>query len=241
MVLLSLAAASGVVDAIDGADDSKRSLTSGITTTSATSGVTTAPVDSIPTTLAPVAQPTSQRAQTNALIDSLVVDAPYTQQPYRRAAFDDDWIDADRDCHNTRAEVLMAETTTPVTFNPNGCTVNTGSWTDPWSGFTSTSAADFEIDHTIPLANAWRSGAWQWDGTRRVAFANDLTDPDTLNALRGSVNTSKGDRTPDLWKPPLTSSWCHYATAWARIKSSWGLSVIASERTTLLDMAATCG
>lgn len=77
------------------------------------------------------------------LLDRLVVAEPYTAQPYRRAMFGDDWIGADNDCHNTRAEVLMAESAAPVTFNPNGCTVNTGQWTDPWSGYSSTLASDF--------------------------------------------------------------------------------------------------
>jgi hypothetical protein len=96
--------------------------------------------------------------------------------------FGDDWIDADNDCHNTRAEVLIQETTVPVTFNANGCTVNTGQWLDPWSGFSSNSASDFQIDHTVPLADAWRSGAWAWDGARRLAFANDLESLDNLKA-----------------------------------------------------------
>ena len=252
MVLLSLLAVGGIVGAIDGSEGPKRALISTIDGTISTTTVTTAIVDSTsrsstalansPSTLAPITtQPTSQRAGTLALIDSLVVATPYTAQPYRRVAFGDDWIDADRDCHNTRAEVLMLETAAPVTFNPNGCTVNTGSWTDPWSGYMSTSAADFEIDHTVPLADAWRSGAWQWDDARRLAFANDLSDPDTLNALRGAVNESKSDKGPDGWRPPLRSTWCAYAQGWAQIKATWALTVTSSELAALKDMAGTCG
>ncbi len=176
-----------------------------------------------------------------AAIGALVVAEPYAAQPYRRVAFGDGWIDADRDCHNTRAEVLMSESTAAVTFNPNGCTVATGRWVDPWSGFTSTAASDFEIDHTISLANAWRSGAWSWDDDRRLAFANDLSDPDMLNPLQSRVNIAKGDRAPDQWRPPEPASWCRYAETWARIKRTWALSVTARERDALVEMAAACG
>lgn len=96
----------------------------------------------------------------------------------------------------------MQETAVSVTFNANGCTVNAGQWADPWSGFISTAAADFQIDHTVPLADAWRSGAWAWEGERRLAFSNDVDHPETLNALRGTVNESKNDKSPDGWRRP---------------------------------------
>jgi hypothetical protein len=174
------------------------------------------------------------------LLDRLVVAEPYTDQPYRRAMFGDDWIDTDGDCHNTRAEVLMMESSVPVTFNPNGCTVATGRWADPWSGFTSSVAADFQIDHTVPLADAWRSGAAAWSGSQRLEFANDLSSTGTLNALRGTVNASKSDHGPDGWRPPLNSTWCTYAETWTRIKLTWALTVTSSELSALRQMAATC-
>lgn len=173
-------------------------------------------------------------------LPSLTVSAGGAPTAYVRAAFGDEWIDADADCHNTRAEVLMDESAAPVTFNPNGCTVNTGSWTDPWGGFTSTSAADFQIDHHVPLANAWRSGAWAWTDAQRVSFAQNLADPDALNATYGPLNTAKSDYSPDAWKPPLTSSWCRYATAWARLKHDWNLTVTSAELIALQQMTATC-
>lgn len=175
-----------------------------------------------------------------SLLAPLTVSHTGAPIPYSRAAFGDDWIDEDGDCHNTRAEVLLAETTGPVTFNANGCTVATGRWTDPWSGFTSSSAADFQIDHLVPLANAWHSGAWAWSDAQRLAFAQNLADPDALVATHGPVNIAKSDLTPDRWRPPLASSWCRYAISWARVKHTWSLTVTNAELATLQQMATGC-
>ena len=144
----------------------------------------------------------------------------------------------DRDCQNTRAEVLIAESTTPPILE--GCTVFAGAWDDPWSTESTTNASDLDIDHTVPLANVWRSGAWAWSGTQRIAYANNLDDPDHLNAIPLAENRSKGDDGPEAWRPPDQSSWCHYAQAWTRLKARWNLTATQSEWDALVAMAAHC-
>jgi hypothetical protein len=138
--------------------------------------------------------------------------------------------------------VLIAESLVPVTFTAGGseCTIATGSWVDPWTEAQTTTARDFDVDHTVPLANAWRSGAWSWTVAQRIAFANDLAFPDHLNAMDASANRSKGDDGPETWRPPQRASWCRYATAWNRIKAKWRLTATASEWSALVGMAATC-
>jgi hypothetical protein len=194
-----------------------------------------------PTTSEPQGTPVpGTRAAIVSQIDALVVATSSAPEPYRRARFGTDWADDDRDCHDARAEVLMRDSLVPVTFRANGCTVDTGSWVDPWNGTTSTLASVFQIDHTVPLANAWGSGAWTWTDPERRRFANDLEDRDALLALEGSNNTAKSDRTPDTWRPQLRSSWCRYADAWSRIKGRWKLTVTAAERDALIELAASC-
>ena len=167
--------------------------------------------------------------------------APAATDPYSRSFFGSGWTDADHDCQDTRAEVLIVETRVAVTFTAAPpCVVATGRWVDPWSGTTTDAASSFQIDHTVPLANAWRSGAWAWTAERRIAFANDLSDPDHLVAVPSSENASKGDRGPEAWRPPDRSSWCHYARAWTAIKARWGLTATPAEWSALLDLAATC-
>ena len=164
-----------------------------------------------------------------------------TAHPSSRSYWGDGWIDADGDCQNTRAEVLIAESTQPVTFSTSSdCTVATGRWVDPWSGAVATSATDVQIDHDVPLAEAWRSGAWTWTSSQRLAYANDLTDEWALNAVASSENDAKSDRDPSGWKPPLQSRWCLYARAWTSIKAKYGLTADQAEWDALLAMARTC-
>jgi hypothetical protein len=97
-----------------------------------------------------------------------------------------------------------------------------------------------DIDHTVALANAHRSGGWAWTTATKQDYANDLTHADALRAMDDGTNSAKGDKGPDQWKPPLTSAWCSYATEWTTIKVRWDLTVTASEYTALASMLATC-
>jgi hypothetical protein len=149
------------------------------------------------------------------------------------------WDDADGDCQNTRAEVLIAESLTAVAFD--GCRVTSGSWVGRFAGATGiVDAGSLDVDHMVPLANANRSGGWAWGATKKRAYANDLTDPDHLIAVTASANRSKGARGPEEWQPPDTTYWCEYATDWARIKDTWHLSVTADELEALREMLGGC-
>lgn len=202
-------------------------------TTSVATSVTTVPPPTIPTT-APVSTLPSG-------IAALAVAEPSHEDSYSRNLFGSGWIDTDRDCQNTRAEVLIAESRAAVAFtSPTGCTVATGDWLDPWSGAQLTTAGALDIDHTVPLANAWRSGAWAWTTEQRRAYANDLTDVDHLVALELGENRSKGDGGPEGWKPPNPLTWCEYARDWTAIKARWNLSASPAEWSALLAMSATC-
>ena len=62
-----------------------------------------------------------------------------------------------RDHENTRVEVLKAESKKKVAINKNG-TVKTGKWTSAYDGKTFTVGSKLDIDHLVPLQEAWTSG-----------------------------------------------------------------------------------
>lgn len=119
------------------------------------------------------------------------------------------------------------------------CAPTSGSWTSPYDGDTWTQPSDVDIDHMVPLAAAWRSGASSWTTAEREAFANDLSSPQ-LWAVTDNVNQEKGDKTPEAWQPPLESEWCQYARAYTHVKYEYELTVNTAEQGALEDMLATC-
>lgn len=192
------------------------------------------PAVTVPTTVTS----TTAVALPGGIVPLTIADAH--PEGYSRDLFGDGWIDADHDCQDTRAEVLITESSIPVSLSPNGCAVVSGEWTDPWSGTVSTSAAALDVDHTVALANAWRSGAWAWNEQQRLVYANELAAAEHLIAIPSGENRSKSDDGPEAWKPPDPGSWCRYAQVWTAIKARWNLTATPAEWAALLDMAGTC-
>lgn len=160
---------------------------------------------------------------------------PYDRDLYRH------WTDADGDCQDTRQEVLIAESLIPVTFDDRGCRVVAGQWYDAYTGEVFTDPSDLDIDHMVPLAEAHRSGGYQWSPELREAFANDLGDPDSLIAVSASANRSKSDRDPANWLPPDASAHCAYVAAWVAVKDRWGLGADPAELDAIDEVLAGCG
>lgn len=201
---------------------------------------TTTPTSPNQSTDAHATAPTTAPVSAGTGLVRLTITAPSHRATYSRTVDFGGWIDV-HGCRDTRATLLIRTSQAPVTFTTSSdCTVKTGRWIDPWSGVVTTTAHDFQIDHTVPLANAWRSGAWAWTHDRRVEYANDLTDTDHLVAILARENESRSDSGPDEWKPPNQTAWCRYALVWDHIKSKWHLSATPSEWNALVEMARTC-
>jgi hypothetical protein len=146
------------------------------------------------------------------------------------------WNDVDAAC-NTREKVL--ERDGDGVEVGDDCYPTSGSWTSPYDGGTWTQPSDVDIDHMVPLADAWRTGAADWTMEEREAFANDLENPQ-LWAVTDNVNQEKGDETPETWKPPLETEWCRYASAYTHVKFVYKLTVSEAAKTELTSMLGTC-
>ena len=139
------------------------------------------------------------------------------------------WIDANGNGCDTREEVLIAESQSKPQVDAYGCKVIEGDWLSPYDNVMHTNPSNLDIDHMIPLKEAWDSGAWKWSAAQRQTFANDLSDPRALIAVTAGQNRSKSDRDPSNWIPPQKSYVCTYLSEWVAIKARWNLSMDQSE------------
>src|ERR1700754_4545029 len=194
----------------------------------ATGLIVAAPADAAPPNIPSLATAKSELA-------ALTVAAEGSSSGYSRDLFPH-WITQSGAC-DTRETVLKRDGTGVVTNS--SCAATSGSWYSPYDGATWTAASDVDIDHVVPLAAAWRTGASSWTTAQRQAYANDLSNPQLI-AVTDNVNQSKGDKSPDQWKPPSTGYWCTYARMWVAVKSKFDLTVNSAEKAALTDMLGRC-
>jgi len=199
-----------------------------------------------PATIAPV--PVGTRATALAQLRTLRVTPRRPPVGYVRAAFGTAWLDTDGNGCNQRDDVLLRDAVPgTATYQQQGrCDhdVLAGTWVDPYTGrrltFTDlkepAQAEAIQIDHLVPLAEAWVSGASRWDDERRQEFANDLAE---LLAVDGPTNASKGDDDPAAWRPRKEFQ-CTYAVRWIATKSRWDLAVDRPERRALTQLLGYC-
>jgi hypothetical protein len=186
-----------------------------------------------PAAATPPGIPTAATART--YLTGLTVAAWTHTTTYDRELFPH-WHTVSGAC-NTRETVLKRDGSGVVVNS--ACTATSGSWYSPYDGGTWSAASDVDIDHMVPLKNAWISGAWAWTTAKRESFANDLTNPQLI-AVTDNVNQSKGDKSPDSWKPALTGYHCTYARMWVKVKYVWQLTVTSAEKAAVTTMLNAC-
>ncbi|MER7166354.1 HNH endonuclease family protein [Micromonospora sp. NPDC000207] len=169
-----------------------------------------------------------------SMLSELTVATAGSMKGYSRSRFPH-WRKTGRNC-DVRDTVLERD---GDKIERSECNVVGGDWESVYDGRTFTDPSQVDIDHMVPLANAWRSGANEWDDSKRGDFANDLDRPQ-LFAVSASSNRSKGDQDPSQWKPPNQSYWCTYAEDWIEVKHHWELSVTSAEKAALTDMLKGC-
>ncbi len=169
----------------------------------------------------------------------LSVSQESTQPTYDRALFKH-WVDANKNGCDTRAEVLIIESRKKVT-RQGKCTIVSGDWLSIYDNTVVKAGSKLDVDHLVPLAEAWRSGASSWTASSREAFANDLSLSYALVAVSASSNRSKGDKDPASWLPKYSPSVCKYVGSWIAVKYRWGLTIDPQELLALTSKLASCG
>jgi hypothetical protein len=159
----------------------------------------------------------------------------YTRDAFRHWNSGDDPTDG---C-STRAEVLLDEAVEPPTVGSR-CALSGGLWFSYYDQVWVTSASGLDIDHMVPLAESWDSGASAWTAARREAYANDQGAAASLVAVTARSNRSKADQDPAQWLPPAGEVHCRYVAEWVGTKLRWALSADETEVAALAEVAAGC-
>ncbi|MDT0473021.1 HNH endonuclease family protein [Streptomyces sp. DSM 41014] len=156
---------------------------------------------------------------------------------YERTKFKH-WVDADSNGCNTRAEVLLRDAVVAPTRSGR-CILTGGRWVSPYDDRMIDGPSGLDIDHLVPLAEAWDSGASAWSAAERQEYANDLGDARDLVAVSAASNRSKADKDPTEWLPTAGYR-CTYVTNWITDKTRWQLSVDPAEAATLRQILDDC-
>ncbi|MFE4366849.1 HNH endonuclease family protein [Streptomyces sp. NPDC056835] len=185
---------------------------------------------------AQAAMPTPVSAATaRSYLSQLTVQAEGSSSGYSRDLFPH-WITQSGAC-NTREVVLKRDGSNVQ--QDSSCAAVSGTWYSEYDGATWSAASDVDIDHMVPLSEAWKSGANSWSTAQRQAFANDLTRPQLI-AVTDNVNQSKGDKDPAVWMPPRAAYKCTYVRAWVQVKYYYNLKIDSAEKSALQSTLNGC-
>lgn len=189
-------------------------------------------------TLGALAAPPATADTSRTTVTALLAQLPVAAE--QNAGYDRDlfrlWDTVDG-C-DTRERVLARQNLAPT--GAGDCGAEAGRWLSAYDGVQTTNPSTFDIDHLVPLAEAWGSGAATWTSARREAYANDTTYRPALIAVSASSNRSKGDQDPAEWMPERAGYWCTYLRSWVGVKYRWHLSIDPVEKSFVASHLSHC-
>ena len=179
-----------------------------------------------------------------AVLESLAVKGRAPKTGYERAVFGPALADVDRNGCDTRNDILYRDLTSKVfKSGTRECVVLSGTLLDPYSGEKIsflrgvTSSMEVQIDHVVALSNAWQTGAFKLTFEKRREFAND---PLNLVAVKGRLNSHKGDGDAATWLPPRKNIRCAYVAQQIAVKAKYNLWVTPPEKAAMVRLLANC-
>ena len=179
-----------------------------------------------------------------AVLETLPVKGRAPKTGYSRDQFGPAWADVNRNGCDTRNDILKRDLTDIVyKAGTRNCVVASGTLVDRYSGETINfvrgivTSMEVQIDHVVALSNAWQTGAFKLTADQRKALAND---PLNLFAVKGRLNSQKGDGDAATWLPPLKSFRCTYVAQQISVKAKYSLWVVAPEKAAMSAILAKC-
>lgn len=171
----------------------------------------------------------------NSIDDALKVlkVVPELRTGYVRTKFKH-WINSDGNKNgcDARKSAIIRDALVKPTIE-KGCFLKGGKWLSIYDNVEVTDASKLDVDHMVPLAEAWDSGASGWTAEERQMYANDLTDSRHLISVTAASNRSKSDQDPAEWLPTNKAYQCTYLANWVSIKVRWSLTVDEKELTAI--------
>lgn len=204
------------------------------------------PVASEPATPseAPVAPSEPAPAASGTALEALetLTVAPFSSNgKYERALFGEPWADIDNNGCETREDILKRDI--PNVTIKGKCDARQGSFNDPYTAkVINFNAGDgkgggVDIDHIIPLSLGWKTGASEWDATKRLKFAND---PLNLMASDSGENRKKGDKDASAYLPPNKAFHCEYVARQVTVRVKYGTWITSAEKNAIYTVLQTC-
>ena len=180
----------------------------------------------------------------SAVLETLAVKGRAPKTGYERSQFGPAWSDVDRNGCDTRNDILNRDLTL-IIYKPgtHNCLVLSGTLIDPYSGEKIAfergvaTSSEVQIDHVVALSNAWQTGAFKLTYEKRLAFAND---PMNLLAVKGRLNSQKGDGDAATWLPPRKDIRCAYVAQQIVVKAKYGLWVTPPEKAAMIGLLSKC-
>jgi hypothetical protein len=179
-----------------------------------------------------------------ASLETLPVKGRAPKTGYTRDQFGQAWADVDRNGCDTRNDILKRDLTSIIyKAKTRNCVVLSGTLLDRYSGESinflrgNITSMEVQIDHVVALSNAWQTGAFKLMAEQRKALAND---PMNLFAVKGRLNSQKGDGDAATWLPPLKSFRCAYVAQQIAVKAKYSLWVVPPEKAAMLSILAKC-
>jgi hypothetical protein len=192
----------------------------------------------------PLAPADAADQKASAVLETLAVKGRAPKTGYTRAQFGPTWDDVDRNGCDTRNDILARDLTNKVfDTGADACHVLTGILIDPYSGEKINflrgvgTSSEVQIDHVVALSDAWQKGAQKLSAQSRDALQND---PLNLLAVKGRLNSQKGDGDAATWLPPLKSYRCTYVARQIAVKAKYSLWVTTAEKAAMKSILDKC-